>query len=635
MQRFKIFIILVTYLSFFVSCNPDALIPTGTGNQTTIEINKIRDIAFNSATIDITINYPEDQVINLVGVKSNSSNTVTTIINETTNADRKVANVTIPMVNLSPNLDYTVKPYVEIALKSNLKDKVSIPGLEKSFKTKQLYIENGIIKCPEGSPGIVGMLNNKRVEVVDRSLLIKRRDENADLSCLCTSIVTDMTELFADNFPEFNQDITSWDLSNVTSTRDMFRKAYKFNQPIGNWDVSKVEDMAGMFFFAENFNQNLSKWNVSNVKKMHYMFREAKTFNGDISTWNVAKVDNFYSMFLNAWQFNQPIGNWNTKSGVDFGDLFWWARSFNQPLKNWDMGNATNLAGMFNGAISFNQDISNWNVSNVKRMDWTFNNAIIFNQPIGKWDVSQVTTMDNMFNQATNFNQNITNWCVPQIKSQPTNFSTNSSLPAKYKPSWGNCFAPFQTVTSKTGRIWMDRNLGASQVATSPNDENAFGGLYQWGRATDGHEKRNSGTTSQKSESDSPGHNMFITTPDWNDWKITRNDKLWQGVNSINNVCPTGFRLPTQSEWDAEIKTWDSKTSAGAFNSTLKLTTVGMRNFNGAGGVGNTSTYGYYWSSTVIDPGPHYLVFSNVDALTIHNLLNNRAFGLSVRCIQD
>src|SRR5690554_918324 len=32
-----------------------------------------------------------------------------------------------------------------------------------------------------------------------------------------------------------------------------------------------------------------------------------------------------------------------------------------------------------------------------------------------------------------------------------------------------------------TGEIWMDRNLGASQVATSSTDEAAYGDLYQWG----------------------------------------------------------------------------------------------------------------------------------------------------------
>ncbi|WP_446008965.1 hypothetical protein [Candidatus Electrothrix sp.] len=50
------------------------------------------------------------------------------------------------------------------------------------------------------------------------------------------------------------------------------------------------------------------------------------------------------------------------------------------------------------------------------------------------------------------------------------------------------------TVTSATGKVWMDRNLGASQVATLFDDTAAYGDLYQWGRPTDGHEQRDSGT---------------------------------------------------------------------------------------------------------------------------------------------
>jgi hypothetical protein len=38
-----------------------------------------------------------------------------------------------------------------------------------------------------------------------------------------------------------------------------------------------------------------------------------------------------------------------------------------------------------------------------------------------------------------------------------------------------------------TGKIWMDRNLGASQVATSSTHANSYGDLYQWGRRADGH----------------------------------------------------------------------------------------------------------------------------------------------------
>ena len=45
----------------------------------------------------------------------------------------------------------------------------------------------------------------------------------------------------------------------------MFLGAGKFNQDISNWDVNNVTDMLTMFYNAESFNQDISNWDVSNV----------------------------------------------------------------------------------------------------------------------------------------------------------------------------------------------------------------------------------------------------------------------------------------------------------------------------------------------------------------------------------
>ena len=47
-------------------------------------------------------------------------------------------------------------------------------------------------------------------------------------------------------------------------------------------------------------------------------------------------------------------------------------------------------------------------------------------------------------------------------------------------------------VKSNTGRIWMDRNLGATRAATISTDTSAYGDLYQWGRGSDQHQLRKS-----------------------------------------------------------------------------------------------------------------------------------------------
>ena len=37
----------------------------------------------------------------------------------------------------------------------------------------------------------------------------------------------------------FNQDISGWDVSNVTDIDDMFKRAKSFNQDIGKWPINE------------------------------------------------------------------------------------------------------------------------------------------------------------------------------------------------------------------------------------------------------------------------------------------------------------------------------------------------------------------------------------------------------------
>jgi len=183
-----------------------------------------------------------------------------------------------------------------------------------------------------------------------------------------------------------------------------------------------------------------------------------------------------------------------------------------------------------------------------------------------------------------------------------------------------------------TGQVWMDRNLGASRAATSSNDSRAYGDLYQWGRPADGHQRRNSPTTSTLSSSDQPGHGSFILAPDSPyDWRSPGNDSLWQGVNGVNNPCPEGYRLPTDAEWNAERRSWSSNNAAGALGSPLKLPMAGYRSGSDGSLVG-VDYNGYYWSSTVSRSDARLLFFHRAEFGRASYL---RAIGLSVRCIKD
>ena len=199
----------------------------------------------------------------------------------------------------------------------------------------------------------------------------------------------------------------------------------------------------------------------------------------------------------------------------------------------------------------------------------------------------------------------------------------------------------YKTVIGADGKEWLDRNLGATQVATAYNDTASYGHLYQWGRYVDGHQIRTSSTTVGPVSTDTPG-SSFVTvanvTP-W-DWRIPQ-QTLWSGINGTNNPCPSGFRLPTTTEWQTLVTAIGGFTTATcggsstcrnvAYNSTLKLPSGGYRGYTSAG-LNDLGSDGYYWSSTPNGVNAYNLNFNSTAVNPANN--NNRANGFSVRCIK-
>ena len=101
-------------------------------------------------------------------------------------------------------------------------------------------------------------------------------DESIYLGDIDTSLITDMSCLFAWTKRKDFSGISSWDVSNVKNMSSMFCLCKDFNEPIGCWDVRKVEKMDRMFEYCRSFNQSLDRWDTKRLKTAIDMFNGSK-----------------------------------------------------------------------------------------------------------------------------------------------------------------------------------------------------------------------------------------------------------------------------------------------------------------------------------------------------------------------
>ena len=179
---------------------------------------------------------------------------------------------------------------------------------------------------------------------------------------------------------------------------------------------------------------------------------------------------------------------------------------------------------------------------------------------------------------------------------------------------------------------FMSHNLGAD---TSLDPDIPVKGLngdyYQWG----------------KSAPDADVDNLIGST--WGDQGGTRDNGNWTpNARSLKDPCPTGYRVPSQTEW-ANVNTNNIVSRTGAFDAItefgnalhygpdantklLTLPAAGYRsNTNGA--LSNRGNDGNYWSSTVNSSSAYFLYFTSSSVFPVSS--SNRTYGYSVRCIAE
>ena len=277
-----------------------------------------------------------------------------------------------------------------------------------------------------GGPAEKGAPNTWDVSSInDMSSLFKDSDFNADISSWDVINVTNMKAMFF-NAKKFNSPL-SWGAKtgNVLNMSLMFSKASSFNQNISGWDISRVTNMEEMFLAASNFNQSLDSWKPVNVINMQSMFSRAVKFNQSLNGWgeHTINVTDMRRMFLGASLFNQPLNAWKTDNVQDMGRMFEGASLFNQPIGAWNVEFVVSMQAMFSGASMFNQPIGNWMTRRLAYIDSMFYNAVKFNQDISRWDVRAVKNMTSLFYNASSFNQNISIWNIELVENMTAMFS--------------------------------------------------------------------------------------------------------------------------------------------------------------------------------------------------------------------
>ncbi len=202
--------------------------------------------------------------------------------------------------------------------------------------------------------------------------------------------------------------ISTWETGGVTDMDFLFCVRAGW---MDEMDENDFLDSCVLPASASSFNDGISAWDTSSVTTMKLMFHGASAFNQPLNDWRVDKVTNMNGMFWGAKSFNQPIGDWRGDKVTSMVGTFYNALSFDQPIGDWRVDQVTDMSWMFREAKSFNQPLNDWRVDNVTNMHRMFHKASLFNQPLGAWNVDKVKDMHGMFYKAKGFRQDL-GWCV-------------------------------------------------------------------------------------------------------------------------------------------------------------------------------------------------------------------------------
>ena len=208
--------------------------------------------------------------------------------------------------------------------------------------------------------------------------------------------------------------------------------------------------------------------------------------------------------------------------------------------------------------------------------------------------------------------------------------------------------------------VWAPVNCGY-KAATSDSKGFPYGKLYQWGR------KYGQGYSASYDESEpelvagpvmpsvgqseSNADKFYYNSESPYDWSKVKTDDLWNSgtdsspVKTKYDPCPEGWRVPTFAELEElrQNSSWGQNESgqkgrwfSGEYTylegcPEVFFPAAGWRYYD-AGYASNRGYLGSYWSSRPSDYNAYYLNFSSSSA---NMRSDHRAYGYSVRCVQE
>jgi uncharacterized protein (TIGR02145 family) len=167
---------------------------------------------------------------------------------------------------------------------------------------------------------------------------------------------------------------------------------------------------------------------------------------------------------------------------------------------------------------------------------------------------------------------------------------------------------------------WATRNVAApGHFADNPEDAGMF---YQWNRAI----------------------GWSATDP----LVASDGEALWDSSNATgttwetaNNVCPTGWRVPTTEEQQSLFNSGGEWVTTpvngrifGSGENTLFLPAAGYR-IGSSSALSNAGAFGHYWSSTSNNATTSYDLRFSSGSTVDPGYNNGRAYGFSVRCVAE